>query len=236
MSSSHGFSGFPDGRLKLTQLPSLFFSELLPTIDHLGELKLTLYVLWAVSSAQGAFPAFTLEALLADELLVEGLPTPGMTPAEALADALERCVARGSLLQLNMTTEGNEHRFYVLNSARGRAALEGYACGEWSPDEHSTPQLRVERPNIYTLYEQNIGALTPMVAERLRDAEKNFPPAWIEEAMQIAVANNVRRWRYIEAILDRWQTEGRDERKDRGDSETSRRRYVSGEFADFWDS
>jgi len=236
MSSSQGFPGFPDGKLKLTRLPSLFFSELVPTIDHLGELKLTLYVLWAVGNAHGSLPAFSQEDLLQDDLLMEGLRTQGMTPFECLQDALERCVARGTLLQLNVQAEDDDRRYYLLNSARGRAALEHFPSGDWLPEEHSALPLRVERPNLYTLYEQNIGALTPMVAERLRDAQNNFPPAWIEEAMQIAVANNVRRWRYIEAILDRWQTEGRNEREDRGDSEAARRRYVSGEFADFWDS
>ena len=61
--------------------------------------------------------------------------------------------------------------------------------------------LDVERPNIFRLYEENIGPLTPLIAEMLRDAEKTYPADWIEEAFKIAVENNVRRWRYIEAIL-----------------------------------
>ncbi|MBN2554735.1 MAG: DnaD domain protein [Anaerolineales bacterium] len=236
MPSSSGFPGFPEGRLKLTRLPGLFFSELLPAIDHLGELKLTLYVLWAVGNTEGSFPVFRLEQLHEDDLLLEGLAAPGMTSGEALEDALERCAARGTLLKVSIPGEGGEETGYILNSARGRAELEAILTGTRQPDEHARPALRVERPNIFTLYEQNIGPLTPMVAEHLRDAEQQYPAAWVQEAMEIAVANNVRRWRYIEAILERWQTEGRDERKDRGDSETARRRYVSGRYADFWDS
>jgi DNA replication protein len=78
--------------------------------------------------------------------------------------------------------------------------------------------------------------LTPLIADKLRDAESSYPPAWIEEALRIAVENNVRKWRYVEAILEDWRTRGRDEREDRGDSEKARRRYVEGEFADFWDT
>ncbi|MCK4962934.1 MAG: DnaD domain protein, partial [Anaerolineales bacterium] len=63
-----------------------------------------------------------------------------------------------------------------------------------------------------------------------------YSTQWIEDAIRIAVENNVRKWRYIEAILEGWLTRGRDEREDRGDSEKARRRYVEGEFADFWDS
>ncbi|MBI2976543.1 MAG: primosomal replication protein N, partial [Chloroflexi bacterium] len=38
-----GFSGFPSSKVRSTPVPNPFFSELLPQIDHLGELKVTLY-------------------------------------------------------------------------------------------------------------------------------------------------------------------------------------------------
>jgi DNA replication protein DnaD len=72
-----------------------------------------------------------------------------------------------------------------------------------------------------------------MIAERLGDAEDNYPAQWIEDALQIAVENNVRRWSYVEAILKRWQEGGRDERTDRRDTEKDRRRYIEGEFSEF---
>jgi len=59
------------------------------------------------------------------------------------------------------------------------------------------------------LYEQNIGALTPLIADELRDAEQTYPAKWIEEAIKIAVENNTRRWRYVSAILERWRLEGK---------------------------
>ena len=40
------FAGFPDGRLRFTPVPDVFFSELLPLIDDLAELKVTLHCLW----------------------------------------------------------------------------------------------------------------------------------------------------------------------------------------------
>ena len=72
-----------------------------------------------------------------------------------------------------------------------------------------------ERPNVYTLYEQNIGLLTPILAERLQDAESRYPMQWIEDAFSEAVTNNKRSWRYIERILERWEAEGKDSGKDR---------------------
>lgn len=63
-------------------------------------------------------------------------------------------------------------------------------------------------PNIYALYEQNIGQITIMIAEELKDAEAEFPAEWIAEAISIAVKNNTRKWSYARAILNRWKIDG----------------------------
>ncbi|MCH8095186.1 MAG: primosomal replication protein N, partial [Chloroflexi bacterium] len=47
------FNGFPAGTTRLTAIPNPFFSELLPSIDHLAELKVTLYAFWYLSRAEG---------------------------------------------------------------------------------------------------------------------------------------------------------------------------------------
>lgn len=63
---------------------------------------------------------------------------------------------------------------------------------------------------VFKAYEQNIGALTPHVAEKINSNLQDIPPEWIIKAIQVAVENNARRWAYISAILDRWRTEGID--------------------------
>jgi DnaD/phage-associated family protein len=72
-----------------------------------------------------------------------------------------------------------------------------------------TVHVEVERPNIFVLYEQNIGLLSPLIAEELKDASDHFPKEWIEDAFREAVDHNKRKWSYIRAILRRWETEGR---------------------------
>jgi DnaD/phage-associated family protein len=140
---------------------------------------------------------------------------------------------RGTLLQVRPLGAADGEALYLLNTPRGRAAAEGLARGEWRPSEEGTPvELALDRPTIFNLYEQNIGPLTPMLAEHLRAAEAEFPATWIEEAFGIAVENNVRKWSYIQAILDGWQRQGRNDREDRGDTEKARRRYLKGELAD----
>ena len=70
--------------------------------------------------------------------------------------------------------------------------------------------LDLARPDIFKLYEQNIGLITPLISEQLKSAEAEFPSEWIADAIKIAVENNVRRWSYISRILVSWQERGRN--------------------------
>ena len=135
------------------------------------------------------------------------------------------------LLRVSAVENNN---YFFLNSPKGRAAVEAIQSGTWRPTgmPKAMVSLDQERPNIFRLYEEHIGPLTPMIAETLRDAEQTYPADWLEDAMRIAVENNVRRWRYVEAILRSWKEEGRHE-QDRQGTEKDRRRYDEGEFADF---
>lgn len=72
-----------------------------------------------------------------------------------------------------------------------------------------------------------------MIADMLKDTEKDFPLSWIIEAMRIAVAKNVRNWRFVQGILDRWQREGKGNAVDQRPHERDGKRYISGEYADF---
>lgn len=229
------FGGFGEGKVGFTTIPDPFFSELLPKIDDLGELKVTVYAFWRLDHMEGVFRYLRRANFLEDADLMQGM---GATPDEAeknLYASLDRCVGRGTLLKANVHLEEGEETFYFLNSPKGRAAVDAIARGEWQPTGDSLAPIDVSpaHPNIFRLYEENIGPLTPMVAESLRDAEQTYPSSWIEEAIQEAVENNVRRWNYVEAILKRWQEEGRYERRDRRDTEEDRRRYVEGEFSDY---
>lgn len=225
MTSGTGFPGFPEGPAHPTPLPEAFFTELLAAVDHLGELKVTLYAIRALARKPGAYRWLTRQELAEDRDLLKALAETGRETDIVLAEALDRAVARGSLLLVR--AEGDRD-VYFLNSPKGRAAIRAIESGAWRPDELAGGAVDLDRarPTIYALYEQNLGPLTPMIAEHLRDAEATFPAAWIEQAMQIAVANNVRKWSYVRAILDDWRTRGKDEREDRGDSEKARRRYA----------
>jgi DNA replication protein len=225
------FKGFPDGKVRFTRLPGPFFSDLLPQIDDLAELKVTIYCLWYLEQAEGSFRYLTRSDFTGDPRFMQGL---GQEPEKCLDEALGRAVARGTLLMAEVTNENGTQAYYFINSPKGKAGVRAITRGEWRPsgDTHHPLTLDLERPNIFRLYEENIGAITPMMRDELIDAETQYPADWIEDAVRIAVENNVRRWRYVQAILRSWQEEGRDE-QNRGDTQKDRSRYVEGPFADF---
>jgi DnaD/phage-associated family protein len=224
------FTGFPAGELRFTSVPDLLFAELLPIIDDLAELKVTLHVLWLRQRERRQL--LTQAELAADETLARGLAVLGDDPEALLAEGLARAAARGSLLRATLESEAGAQEVYVLNSEGGRRALarvQGGEIGAVGAAVVDRPSVQ-PRPNIFELYEDNIGLLSPILADELRDAEATYPADWIEDAFRIAVANNVRKWRYIQAILESWATEGKDDGTTRRDTETKRRWYTDEEF------
>jgi DnaD/phage-associated family protein len=209
--SMEGFGGFPAGKQATTPVPNQFFSELLPLVDHLAELKVTLHLFWLIGKKRGALRYARLTELQHDERLLAGLTTDALSGAEALNDALERAVARGSLLHVQVERDGDPEDWYMVNSANGRAVLEQLRSGDLDllTDTAEDIQLQDERPTIFTLYEQNIGMLTPMITDELRDAERRYPAGWIADAFREAALMNKRNWKYIVAILERWRVNGR---------------------------
>jgi DNA replication protein len=229
-----GFAGFPDGKLRLTPMPNLFFSDLLTSIDDLGEMKVTLYAFWALAQKEGPVRYLRLVDFLNDAQFMKGLaPTPSLA-AESLSDGIERAVARGTFLQVNVESADGVMDLYFINSEKGRAAVEGITRGEWrpNPDQDLPITLSVERPNVFVLYEQNIGPLTPIIADQLRDAEQTYPREWLEEAIKLAVQNNVRKWRYVQSILERWRQEGKADGISRRDTQKELRGQVPDEYQD----
>jgi len=214
------FKGFTDSET-FTQLPDSFFHHLLKEIDDVAELKITLYFLWRVEHTEGPFRTMCETDFDEKEL---GLSADGVRLG------LEKAVQRASILR----SQNEAEVFYFLNSPRGRAAAEAFAKGQWRESARimSAP---LEHPNIFRLYEENIGPLTPLIADALKDAETLYSEAWIADTIELAVKNNKRNWKYCEAILKRWKAEGRHGQKDKQDNVKGSERYTKSEFAEYLD-
>jgi len=206
-----GFRGFP-AKSRQTPVPNVFFSAVLPMIDGLDELKVTLQLFSRLGWKKG-YPRFvTMKELSGDLDLMSGLALEGRDPSKALAEGLRRCEERGTFLHLSLERKDETEHLYFLNTDADRRAIQRVERGE--VDVGALPKVGVvaeppERRSIYELYEENIGVLSPLIADDLKEAEDLYPYQWIVEAFREAVRLNRRRWRYIQRILENWQSEGK---------------------------
>jgi DNA replication protein len=231
--TSQGFAGFPAGKQPLTRLPDLVFTELIPRIDNLAELKVTLHVYWLLAHKTGRRRYVGRAELAQDATLSSSLQLRGSLPSEALQEGLERAVARGTLLRVCIQ---NRHDYYFLNSERGRQAVADLEAGRWTINGPSAPtHIIAPRPNIFVLYEQNIGPIPPLLVEELSEAERTYPSTWIEDAFREAVHLNKRSWRYVCRILERWAAEGKDDGTLGRDHPEDARRDIPGKYADYFE-
>ncbi len=227
------FRGFP-AKMQFTPLPNLFFSSLLPKISDIIELKTTLHILRALYHKRG-YPRFiTYRELLGNTSLMSSLKEAVKPPAEALRPALEMATKRGTILHIVLDRDGAPEDIYFLNTKSDRQVMAKIQHGELILSglkaEGQADIETEELPDIFTLYEQNIGMLTPMIAEELREAEKLYPETWIRDAIKAAVNQNKRKWSYISAILERWSAEGRSDGTYRRDSKTDPDKYIKGKY------
>lgn len=230
--SKEPFPGFPT-RSRSIPLPELLFTRLLPETDSLVEVKLILHVFWLLSQKKSNPKFISYEELSADKSFLKGIDVKG-TPDEVLRAALESAVDRGVLLHLVLDIEGEPEDLYFINTKHNKRIITSLQSGELSLKDTLTdePHMGEDKPNIFILYEQNIGLLTPMIGEELKEAEKIYPVSWIEEAFKEAVDLNKRNWRYISRILENWRSEGKESGKSRRHSKKEKdpNRYIKGKY------
>jgi len=226
------FSGFPEGKSRVTTIPEAFFSDLLPFIDSLDELRLTLFTMWYLNQ-QDSDAQFLTDQIFIDHqhLIVTGDIKEGDI-TDGLSNAINLAVSRGTLIKRQVPGQGKDpvSVIYLINTANGRKMAKLADEGKWQPGhmKQVSTSICVERPNIFNLYEENVGPLTPMISDMIKATAESFPEDWIADAITIAVKKNARNWRYVEAILLSWRENGRYETNKRTDEEDYRR-FIKGE-------
>ncbi len=217
------FEGFPS-QFNYASIPHPFFKDILLEIDDLNELIISIYYFWRIDQMEGDFRYLRKSELLGDSRLVEKIGE------EELDIGLEKAVERGTFLMAEVELDNKIVELYFVNTVRGQNAVKKVQQGLWSPsgDPGYPITLDMDRPNIFQLYEENIGALTPLIADSLKETEKLYPPEWIIEAITKSVENNARSWRYVLAILERWQEEGKNvqTKENKRSSEKDRKKYT----------
>ena len=222
--------GFQE-KAEVTPVPSLYITGVVPRVRDIVELKVILHIFWLVSRRRGYPPLVTF-----NELSHAGVTGDDQTGNETISMALANAVEHGVLLSISFERNNRVETAYCINTPANREAVDKIRRGEIilpdlvpvrDPGEKTVPVQ-----DIYSLYEQNIGIITPMVADRLKEAEESYSPEWIQEAFKEAVLNNKRNWKYIERILERWANEGKDDGKSGRYSKKERdpHRFIRGKY------
>ena len=206
------FSRFP-ARSDYVPVPGAFFGPLLEEIQDLAEMQCALRTLFLLHRQRGATRFVAVSALAGDVTLLRALRhAPGKRPQEVLSQAMEACIGRGIFLRLVVKADGRQETLLFLNIPANERAIERIRSGELALPQLPTVVPLEETParrNIFQLYEETVGIITPLVAERLKEVEVEYPASWIEEAFREAAQQNRRRLAYIEAILRSWKEDGR---------------------------
>lgn len=210
-----------DGFLVATEpgvtIPAAFFTDVLPGLVDLGEIQVTLAAFRLASEEGGIESPIAERSLLRDRPLRTSLRVTGSPrePDRRIAAGLDLATGRGTLLRFQADFGESRETWYYVNTPANQALVAAMGRGAIAPPEavwkeRNVPAIQPERPNIFRLYEQNIGLLSPLLADQLIDALETYPAEWIEEAISESVSYNRRSWRYIQRILEKWATEGRE--------------------------
>jgi len=210
--SHQPFPGFQVSDSPAIRLPEAFFTTLLPLLTDPAQIQLMLYLFWHLEQDTNRVHYVRLIDLSGDPTLAAMLGDEA-----SIAQTLQELVSLGAVLQAELPWL--DETYYFINGPQGRAAVQAIKAGVWKENGQTKQvvQMTPEKRNIFKLYESNIGPLTPMVADILKEDEAEYPPEWIEDAVREAVSRNIRNWKYVQTILKNWQNKGRGNEQNRRD-------------------
>ena len=222
------FEGFP-GIGKATAIPNSFYSAVLPAMREPGDLLAFLWVARLAQDQQGDARCVSADQIRALPAAAASFEALAGGP-EALERGLAACAELGALLALDLAGGGRQETVYFVNNPASRRAVARARGGdlELRPGAIAYEPAPVRPPNIFRLYEEHVGTITPLVAERLLAAAEQYPQHLVESAFREAAERNVRNWKYIERMLQNW-SEGNQRHEASGQSLADRRRRYAGD-------
>ncbi len=213
---SRTFGGFLVATDPAVAVPRAFLTDVLPQITELAEAQVTLAVFRLASDGGGIELPVSEDAIFQDRPLRAALRVPGSPrePDARIRQGLDLAAGRGTILAFAAEEGRDSHLWYYVNTPVNQGMVAAMSRGAVAPPEviwqaGQPPRVTPEKPNVFRLYEQNIGLLTPLIADHLVSALERYPQEWIEDAIGESVSYNRRSWRYVQRILEQWAAQGR---------------------------
>lgn len=97
---------------------------------------------------------------------------------------------------------------------------------ELLPPPESGSGLDEELSEVSTVYQENIGFISPIIADELKDLLDTYGKEWLKEAIVIAVKANKRKLNYVAGILNKWRIEGKGPPGGNGQDSPSKETFV----------
>ena len=225
-----GFDGFTSGA-PVTPLPQALLRDLVPAMSDPAELIVSLYAIEAIARQRRYPRRVSLSDLRESRSLIEALASfcPDREVEDAFLQGLDAASNRGSLLMARSVQDGGWVEWIALNDADGKRAMASASMLLAARGVYGREAVHSSAPEIW---QSAFGtAMPPILSEQVKAAESRYGSDWMRDAFAESAANGVRSWRYVQAILERWETEGRDggdatARTAAGGLESSRYRHL----------
>ncbi|MCL2141028.1 MAG: DnaD domain protein [Dehalococcoidia bacterium] len=226
------FIGFP-ASMQFTPIPKLFINCYMSDMNA-DELKCLLHVFQIIYAKKGQLRYVSMAELLSDTALVSSLQKSSVSVEQTIKDALDSARERGIIVAVEVQLKNSKENLYLINTPSDLRTAERIRNGEIKLPfgEALKPTTPCPEPrNIFRLYEDNIGMLTPIIAEELNDALEQYSEEWIRDAIHEATTANKRNWRYIARVLERWNSDGRRNGKYQSDfAQNDPDRFICGAY------
>ena len=199
--------------IRYTPTPNLVFGKLLNEIDDINELKFILRIVWMINQVKRVPKYVTLEEITADKIVHPIIKAKSNTEMNSTCLSMIKKPQFSNLLICHdIYTSKSTNTVIAFNTDRNQTMLIKTEQLDKS-DAVFQPNGDVpeESPNIFKLYEDNIGTLNPIIADELKIAETTYPYAWITSAFKESVLRNKRSWNYVKTILENWRREGKND-------------------------
>jgi len=217
--------GFPEP-MTYTPVPDSMLGKFLVEFQDEYLLRCFLRILWHLHKSKDKIKSVDIATLEGDLVIGSILSNRDSQDLSRLSTALKEMYDFHLVLLVNAGAD-NKNLRVVLNTQNNVKLIEkfGWIRTKLIEATRVLSDLSVQS-NVFGLYEQNIGLITPLVADELRDMENEYPITWVEEAIQLSVTYNRKSIRYISTILERWRNEGRDGGSGRSSQTVGAKDYI----------